>query len=173
MRHQGSSHVRRWAVRGTVAVVAASAGVHAAGNLLSGEGGNTMSSTDDLAAGTTSTDTNPLDLIHKVTGLTPVELIGLLVVLLVLLVGSSVLRPRYSRAPGFATNTDLRRNMSERTARLSGGKTRPSLTKRELRKAHWSEYGVRMGRSNRNRFRTVFGTFEETILITGPTGSDQ
>ncbi|OLE22518.1 MAG: hypothetical protein AUG49_19005 [Catenulispora sp. 13_1_20CM_3_70_7] len=171
MRHQGSSQIRRWAVRGTVAVVAASAGIHAAENLLGGEGGNTMSTGDLAVGGSTSTDTDPLDLIHKVTGLTPVELVGLLVVLLVVLVGSSVLLPRYTRAPGFATNTDLRRNMSERTARLSAAKTRPSLTKRELRKAHWGEYGIRMGRSNRNRFRTVFGTFEETILITGPTGS--
>src|SRR2546423_14029468 len=126
MRHQGSSQIRRWAVRGTVAVVAASAGIHAAENLLGGEGGNTMSTGDLAVGGSTSTDTDPLDPIHKVTRLTPGELVGLLVVLLGVLGGSSGLLPRYTRAPGVAPKTDLRRNKSERTARPSAAQTPPS-----------------------------------------------
>ena len=98
MRHHGSFHSARWVLRGTVAILTAAVGVHAS-HLLSGEGGGDMS-TEDLAAagGSTTSGTNPLDLIHKTTGLTPVELVVLLVVLVVVLIGVSVVLPSFSRA---------------------------------------------------------------------------
>lgn len=183
MRHHGSSHVARWAVRGTVTTVAAATAIYGL-HLLSGKGGDNVS-TDDAAAGGTA-NTDPLQLIHKATGLTPVELAVVFVVLVVLLVGSAVVWPGGSKkAPGFATSADIHRNMSKKSARRSGRKTRPSLAARKklrheklqwvpalqrapLSRSHWSEYAIRMGEVGRH---DVFGTFEETITIFGPTGS--
>lgn len=68
--------------------------------------------------------------------------------------------------PGFAGNLVIRRDMSRRAARRSAKQTRRSINARQ---AHWTEYALRMGRAIRPWQRLIVGTFEDTVLIVGPS----
>lgn len=67
---------------------------------------------------------------------------------------------------GFASILTIRRDMSRRSAKKSARQTRRSI---DPRRAHWTEYGLGMGRAVRPWLRRIVSTFEDTILLVGPS----